>query len=381
MAEATYRSDVAFLSQHTDVIELHGSGDARVAVAPAYQGRVMTSTLAADSGASFGWIHRDFIASGRTDPQFNNYGGEDRFWLGPEAGQYGLWFSEGEPFDMRHWRTPAGFDTGSFRVTSRGHGSVALATQFEVANFSGARFDCAVSRTLDVLSWDHAAEMLGATVPAGVAMVAFASTNTLANAGNAPWTKDGGLLSLWILGQFKPLPRGKVIVPFNRGAEEDLGPVATTDYFGPLPPDRCRIADTHLLFACDGKYRSKIGISPRRAKPVLGSYDPDGRVLTVVQFNLPAAADQLPYVNSLWQIQDQPFAGDVVNSYNDGEEKPGAGQLGPFYEIETSSPAAELNPGESITHIHRTFHFAGDPEALNGFARRVLGVDLEEISR
>jgi hypothetical protein len=134
-----------------------------------------------------------------------------------------------------------------------------------------------------------------------------------------------------------------------------------------------------VLFRCDGRFRSKLGVSPRRAKNVLGSYDPDARLLTIVQFNLPAGAAGMRYVNSLWEIQEDPFAGDVVNSYNDGEEKPGAGQLGPFYEIETSSPAAEAKPDAAVTHAHRTFHFAGDAEGLNELSRKVLGVDLETV--
>jgi hypothetical protein len=184
------------------------------------------------------------------------------------------------------------------------------------------------------------------------------------------------LLSVWTLGQFKPLPRGKVIVPFRAGREEDLGVKATTDYFGAIPPERIEIGADRLLFACDGKWRSKIGISPQRARSVCGSWDPDQRLLTIVQFNLPADAARLPYVNSLWEIQNAPYAGDVINSYNDGSDTPGGSQLGPFYELETSSPAAELNPGESITHIHRTFHFAGRFDALNDLSAKVLGVDL-----
>ncbi|MEN9470356.1 MAG: hypothetical protein RL630_2089, partial [Verrucomicrobiota bacterium] len=41
----TFGEDLAFLKKHTDilVLEIPGTG-ARVAVAPAYQGRVMTST-------------------------------------------------------------------------------------------------------------------------------------------------------------------------------------------------------------------------------------------------------------------------------------------------------------------------------------------------
>lgn len=379
MLANTYDQDLALLGAHTKIVELSGPGEARVAVAPAYQGRVMTSTLAGSKGDSFGWLNAPFIATGGEDAKFNNYGGEDRFWLGPEAGQFGLWFAKGEPFTPQAWKTPAGFNTGRFRVTSQGKKSVAMVAHFDVVNYSGTTFSCAVRRVIRTLSTDYVAESLGAPVPIGVKMVGFESSNTLANAGRAAWTQDAGLVSIWILGQFKPLPRGKVIVPFHRGPASELGVAATTDYFGPLGPDRAKVAADHLLFACDGKHRSKIGISPARSRDVLGSFDPDANVLTVVQFTLPAGAPRLPYVNSLWKIQDQPFAGDVVNSYNDGEAAPGAGQLGPFYEIETSSPAAALGPDCGITHVHRTFHFSGPRVALNELAIRVLGVDLGEI--
>src|SRR5688572_28962942 len=39
-----FASDVAFLRQHTEVVILGDESGAQVAVAPAYQGRVMTST-------------------------------------------------------------------------------------------------------------------------------------------------------------------------------------------------------------------------------------------------------------------------------------------------------------------------------------------------
>jgi len=374
---SSYADDLAFLRKHTDIVELTAPGKARVAVAPKYQGRVMTSTL--DGESSFGWLNAKFIAAGAVDERFNNYGGEDRFWLGPEAGQFGLWFAPGEPFDTAHWKTPAGFDRGGFAITSQGRHSLATASQFDVSNASGTTFRCAVKRTISALDDEQAAEHLGVPMPSGVRMVAFESANTLVNAGPDAWTRKGGLLSIWTLGQFKPLPRGKVIVPFRPGDEKDLGPRAMTDYFCKLPPERGRLGDDCLLFSCDGQFRSKIGISPRRAKRVLGSFDPDAKVLTIVQFNLPSAAAKLPYVNSLWETQKDPFAGDVVNSYNDGEEYPGAGQFGPFYEIETSSPAAELKAGESITHAHRTYHFGGDLDALNALSRKVLGVDLGAI--
>ena len=158
-----------------------------------------------------------------------------------------------------------------------------------------------------------------------------------------------------------------------------MGKIATTDYFGPMGPDRCEIRDDYLLFSCDGEYRSKIGVSPARACGVLGSFDPDANALTIVQYNLPKDAKSRRYVNSLWEIQNDPFAGDVVNSYNDGEATPGGGQLGPFYEIETSSPAAQLTPGKSIRHIHRTYHFTGPVVSLDKLSRQILGVSLNEL--
>ncbi|HUS46811.1 MAG TPA: DUF6786 family protein [Phycisphaerae bacterium] len=377
--ENTYAADIEFLKKHTEIAELI-AGEARVAVAPEYQGRVMTSTLAGEAGASFGWINSKFIKAGKDDVVFNNYGGEDRFWLGPEAGQFGLWFKKGEPFDLAHWKTPRGFNTGAFEVGKQSAASVAMSRRFEVANYEGTVFECEISRTVNAIGAPKAGQLLGLAVPEGVKLVAYETVNVLKNAGGKAWSRDGGLVSTWILGMFRPLPRGKVIVPFKAGSEADLGPRATADYFGQIPPERCKVADDHLIFTCDGKFRSKIGISPARAKNSLGSYDPDAKVLTIVRFNLPADAPKLPYVNSLWKIQDKPFAGDAVNSYNDGEPTPGAGQLGPFYEIETSSPAAVLAPGESITHVHRTFHLSGDFDALNAIAGKTLGVELGRLA-
>ena len=379
MAKDSYTTDLKLLGEHTEIVELAASDGARVVVATGYQGRVMTSTLAGVGGASFGWLNSEFIASGRQDEHFNNYGGEDRFWLGPEGGQYALWFKKGEPFDLDHWVTPKGFSSGPFEVTSQSEASIAMARRFQVTNYSETTFDCAVKRTINMLDAAAVAANLSADISADATMVAYESVNTLANAGDADWARDAGLLCIWILGMLKPLARGKVIVPFRAGADDKLGVKVTTDYFGEITPDRCRVGEDHVLFTCDGKCRSKIGISPARAKDVFGSFDPDGNILTIVQFNLPADAAESPYVNNLWKMQDDPFAGDAVNSYNDGEAEPGAGQIGPFYELETCSPAAELAGGEEITHVHRTCHFSGPFDVLNALAGNVLGVDLKEI--
>ncbi len=81
----------------------------------------------------------------------------------------------------------------------------------------------------------------------------------------------------------------------------------------------------------------------------------------------------------MWENQQYPYKGDVVNSYNDGPPEPGKKPLGPFYELETSSPAAALQPGKSITHIHRTFHLQGSEADLDKIARATPKVGIEQI--
>ena len=58
-----FRDDVSFLKQHAEIVTLT-DGKAAVAVAPAYQGRVMTSTVDRENGAGFGWINRKVIKAG-----------------------------------------------------------------------------------------------------------------------------------------------------------------------------------------------------------------------------------------------------------------------------------------------------------------------------
>jgi hypothetical protein len=214
-------------------------------------------------------------------------------------------------------------------------------------------------------------------VPDSVELVAFESQNRLTNTGEEPWEKETGLLSIWILGMFPPSEGATVVIPFLPGSEEELGPVVNDEYFGKVPDDRLVVESERLFFRADGQYRSKIGIPFQRATSICGSYDPLRGVLTLVRFTLPMGPHS--YVNSMWEIQEEPFAGDVVNSYNDGPPEPGAKPLGPFYELESSSPAVELAPGENYEHVHTTAHFLGSEEALDPIARAALGVGIAEI--
>ena len=53
--------------------------------------------------------------------------------------------------------------------------------------------------------------------------------------------------------------------------------------------------------------------------------------------------------------------------------------MGPFYELESSSPGKALKPGEKVRHVQTTFHFQGDEKSIDKIAREVLGVSLNDI--
>ncbi len=378
LSAATFGDDVAFLRQHQQVIELtDASGQARMAVVPGWQGRIMTSTAGGSGGDSYGWVNRELIASGRTAPHINVFGGEDRFWLGPEGGQFSIFFAQGSTFDLAHWFTPAAIDTEPFEVVSQSADRVLCRRVIRLSNYSGTRFEVEVSRELRLLNAADTMTALGLALPKGVAAVAFESANTIRNAGRQAWQKDSGLLSIWILGMFNASPAATVVVPYEAGPEAERGPVVNDAYFGKVPADRLVVKDGSVFFRGDANYRSKIGFSPRRAKSLLGSYDAASHTLTLVHFTLPAASTD--YVNSMWQVQEHPFAGDVVNSYNDGPLPSGAQSLGRFFELETSSPALALAPGAAATHVHQTIHLQGAEAALDAIARTALGVGLDEI--
>jgi hypothetical protein len=375
---STFGEDLAFLEKHTDVIVLSdAAGDGRVAVLPALQGRAMTSTAQGPAGLSFGWINRELIASGRTVPHINVFGGEDRFWIGPEGGQYSVFFKKGAAFDLEHWFTPAPIDTEPFDLVSRSRARAVMKKDMRLENYSGTVFTLRVDREIRILEADEAVRALKVTPGKTLSVVAFESINKITNTGEAAWRKDNGLLSIWILGMFNPSPATTVVIPFHPGPAGELGAVVNDAYFGKVPAERLVIGEGVLYFHGDGQRRGKIGLTPRRAKPVLGSYDAANKVLTIVQYTKPEGAAD--YVNSMWELQKEPYGGDVVNSYNDGPPKPGAKPLGPFYELETSSPAAALGPGESLSHSHRTIHLQGPEADLDAVAKKVLGVTVGEI--
>ena len=378
-----YAFDREFLRNHSkNIIELRNeTGKARLLLSGEYQGRVMTSTSNGDSGISYGWINYGLIASGEKKKQFNAVGGENRFWMGPEGGQYSIYFKAGDSFNIAHWQVPPIIDTVSYDLrqdlptTATGATGPMQATFTKTAsfsNYSGTRFDIRIDRTISLLSREQMESELHTEIPSNVNFVGYVTDNTITNTGT-DWKKQSGLLSIWLLSMFTPTPQTVVVIPFH--PQPDARSFITDDYFGKVPSDRLQVKDSVLYFTCDGKYRSKIGLSPMIAKPLAASYDFKNNVLTLL---IPTIDKNGMYVNSKWEIQKEPYSGDVINSYNDGPLQDGS-QLGPFYEVESSSSTKELKQGEKLEYREGTCHLQGDYNTLRSFAKHLLGVDLDEV--
>lgn len=372
----TFGSDVSFLKQHSDAIVLKDStSKSAIVVVPAWQGRVMTSTAAGDTGRSYGWINYDLIEEGKPQPHINAYGGEDRFWMGPEGGQYALFFAPGASFDIANWQTPAPLDTEPFTVISQSKATVVLQKKMQLTNYQGTVFNLQVDRTVTLIARKDIPNYLGVELHKSLKAVAYQSANVVINTGQNTWDVTHGLPSIWILGMFPASKNTTVIIPYKSKQQEEK--VVNDNYFGKVPKERLTINEKTILFRADGAYRSKIGLKQRNSYNYLGSYDAQQQVLTIVQFTLPSKP--LLYVNSAWEQQTDPYHGDVVNAYNDGPPSDSIKQLGNFYEMESSSPGLRLTPGGHHDHYHRTFHITGAEKHLNILSKYLFGSDLTSL--
>ena len=374
MQKGTFGYDLEFLRKHHKDLVLLEKGDAQLIVLPAYQGRIMTSTAEGNAGASFGWLNHELIASGKFTEHFSAFGGEERFWLGPEGGQFSIYFKKGVDFKFEHWFVPKELDTEAFDLVASDKTSAQFEKQMHLENFSGTSFDLKVNRKISLLD-DSAIQQFLGKLPAGVKAVGFQSDNMVTNTGKAEWNKSSGMLSIWILSMLNAGDKTTIAIPYKQGDTASLGKIVTDDYFGKVPAERLKVSNGLILFKADGNQRSKIGISPSRGIPMAASYDAANNVLTIAQFSLPEG--KTDYVNSLWEQQQYPFAGDAVNAYNDGPIE--GKQMGKFYELESSSPAAALAPGQSLSHFHRTIHLKGTKADLNTIAQQLLGVGIDAL--
>lgn len=374
--KGTFGYDLGYLGAKDSLVVLMDEGEnAQVIVSPKYQAKVFTSTVGGRSGTSLGYLNYDALDAEVINEHMNGYGGENRFWIGPEGGQYSVFFRPGTEQVYDHWHTPPAVDVEPWQVIASDKRSVWMTKEMEVQNYRGTQLRLAVDREIRLLDVADVERMLGVKAGAGIKTVAYATRNSIRNRNDFAWTEQTGTICMWMLDMYNVAPDALTIVPFAEGPEERLGKIATTDYFGEIPADRIRIEDGVLYLKTDGKYRSKLGMNPKRTKAVAANYNPGLRCLTVTTFDVDPDA---VYLNQEWNPAKDPQAGDALNAYNDGPLEDGS-IMGPFLEVESASPAAFLKPGEQQVHHHNVFHLVGDETALDAVSRSVLGVTLSKI--
>jgi len=377
----TFAADVAFIADHAHVTVLHAEGCGPVAVAPALEGRVMTSAFA-ESAPGFGLVNRAAIMAGPKGTPFANYGGEDRLWLAPEGGPHALFFEPGASQTPEAWFVPSFGSTSGVLIREQPTATkVILApTRVRVRDQTGAWLDLTVDRAIEALSRTEVVACLGRVdLDQVFKIVAFRSTNRLSWADAPP---PDALVGLWVLGQFDPSDRTTVLFPFRGDAAgNDASPEAIAaaaikrDYFGVVPDDRLQLllpagpgSFGLARFKADGRLRSKIGLSAAAATGWIGAFDEDRGVLTLVSHTLPPAGAPVPDCD--WRVPNPRAAqGDVATSYDHGGEPR-------FFELESLSAALPCEDGASIEHVHTTIHLGGDREELARIARAVLHAEL-----
>ena len=251
----TFEEDVAFLRRHTDVVVLRNA-EQQVAIVPQYQGRVMTSTTSGQSGKSFGWLNYGVIEkgflpeevrAGKLEDHIYVFGGEERFWIGPEGGQFSVFFEPGVSFEFANWKTPPSIDTLPYSIGSQTQDSIVFTHDCELLNYSGTTFSVGIKRTIRLLGDTGVAEMLKQALPDNVEYVAYESDNVLMNRGDQSWTKNTGMLSIWILGMYKPSPETTVVIPFKKGSEQEYGPIVNDTYFGKVPSEYIAVTENTIF--------------------------------------------------------------------------------------------------------------------------------------
>lgn len=368
----TFGYDQLFLAKnHKPLILSDSIGQSKIMIMPEWQARVMTSSASGDSGFSFGWINYKQISSGKPAEHINAFGGEERFWLGPEGGPFSLYFKPGVSQEFANWYVPAVLDTLPFEISSQTQSQASFLKKCELTNYTGTKLTMQINRDIRLIPANEIYSQFGLPQDLKVKCVGYETENSITNQGKEAWNKQTGGVSIWMLSMLTPSPGVMVFLPYKTDSKQKT--IVNDDYFGKVPADRLGVKDGIIWFKADGKHRSKIGLPPGRATNVCGSYDAQNKVLTILWCELPEK--EAEYVNSKWGKQDNPFAGDVLNAYNDGQVEDGS-QMGPFYELESSSPAAFLKPGEKITHRQRIFHFEGEEEELGKITQNIIGTNV-----
>lgn len=348
-------------------IEILRSEDSMIAVSGPWQGRVFMSTLAGENGEAIGWFPEAKLEASDTAQRMASMGGASRLRFGPEWGRFALFFDEGVEQSAAHVRSPSDLNDRLFTELERSERSITHRADLSLTNASGFRFELAAQRQITLHTRREIEAALEIELGDSIRSVGFEATTNIENTGDRTWRRNTGLISIWELSCLVPSAANWVIHPVQ--GEFD----GVTEYFTSAA-GRVREEQGVVFYRADAAGLNKIGVQPQHCRNVMGAYDSDRSLLTIVKFDL---NPQGIYVNSQWE-HENPYHGDVTNVFN-GEVNADLGRNWPFYELESQSDSLELGPGQTQRFSQSLFHFRGDGEALSEISEVVLGVSLKML--
>src|SRR5690554_5500516 len=149
----TFGYDLNYLSEKDSLIVLKSdNGKAQVIVSAKYQAKVFTSTANGLEGKSHGFVNYRFFDAGVVDEHMNGFGGEDRFWLGPEGGQFSIYFEPGAEQVYDNWHTPKAIDIEEWEINNSTDKEAVLSKYMELKNYQGTVMHIDVERRISLFS-------------------------------------------------------------------------------------------------------------------------------------------------------------------------------------------------------------------------------------
>lgn len=366
--EKSYQERLNIIKKKTKIIELvSNDGKGRIAIAPEIQGKVLQSTHNGLNGATNGWLNLEAFQTN----DLSNIGGEERLWFGPLGGQHSFYYQHIKPLNEDNWKVPKSLSIEPFQLQFSSDAEAVFTKRFSLTNFIGTELNFDLVRRIGLYDKKRIEKDLDIKISDDIKSIAYQTYHELRNIDTVQWKKELGLVSIWSAGMFQGTDKSVVIMPLKKKTNLD----SIYQYMGDLTSERLQLKNNTLLFKVDGKYRSKIGIPPSLSPDIYGCYTLEKRRLTIVKFK----KEQTDlYANSYVTIQKNPYKGEVIPIYNNGNMDYSISKEASFFELESTSSFKELKPQESLNHFHSVFHFFGSEKGLNEISKKLLGVSLNE---
>lgn len=356
MAE-TMQEVIDGLKPRTEYMVFGRENGPSMLITPALGARVTAASVNGLQGRNLLWANPEIFA--------------DKFWKdGPgwNAGGFRSWIAPEDAFyldEKNNWFVPPAMDPGNYKLINSTSVMATFANEFALSNRQGQEYKCRLTREIHLLEsyqWQQLS-----SIPEGIEYVGIRVIHSLENMGTQIIGDKIPYVGLWSLLMVEP--SGTMIIPLTKPGGKGE---AYRDYFNPLPPERISVSEKAITVKIDGKYRSKIGISPEYAGTAIAFLAEDaigkGR-LYIKQFMVDPNG---VYLDHPWG-QPSEF-GDVIEMYNDD------GKMGGFAELECHGPSQKLKPGDKESHDVYLHILTGPVEVLKKTASAILELDLSALT-